>query len=80
MRRICAWCWIRLDENDAGDPTPTHGICHPCRDKLEREWELVSVGGRPQRSYRDRVAIRWRALRRKVIVTLGRWARPRDRT
>ncbi|MEO5657756.1 MAG: hypothetical protein ABIO65_09695, partial [Nitrospiria bacterium] len=77
MRRICAWCRSRLDDTDAGDPTPTHGICPPCRDRLSREWELFSAGETPRPTVRDRLAARWRFIRRTLIVAVGRLTRPR---
>jgi hypothetical protein len=75
MLRICAWCLVRIDEADGGDPTPTHGICPPCRTRLEREWDLLRAGRLPPPPYRERLATVWRRARRRIIVTLGRWAR-----
>jgi hypothetical protein len=75
MTRICAWCLALLDGSDAEDPTPTHGICPPCRARIEREWELICAGIRPRLTSRERVAACWRALRRRLILVLGRLSR-----
>jgi hypothetical protein len=77
MTRICAWCLALLDKSDAEDSTPTHGICPPCRARIEREWELIRAGIRPRSTSRERVAACWRGLRRRLILVLGRLSRLR---
>jgi hypothetical protein len=78
MTRICAWCRASLDKSDADDSTPTHGICPPCRTRIEREWELIRAGIRPRVVLRERVAACWGRLRRRLILIVGRLSRIRN--
>ncbi len=78
MTRICAWCLALLDGSDADDSTPTHGICPPCRARIEKEWERIQAGRPlPRPSFRAALGSSWRGLRRRLVLALGRWARSR---
>lgn len=75
MVRICSWCRAYLGPSDRNDPTPTHGICPPCRVRLEGEWNAYRAG-RPLRPLgRARLAALWRRARRSLVVAVGRCAR-----
>ncbi len=34
MKRICAWCEAYLGETEGPENEVTHGICHPCYEKM----------------------------------------------
>ena len=40
MKMVCGWCSKELGEKFPEQPGITHGICRPCRDKLEKQIQV----------------------------------------
>jgi PAS domain-containing protein len=45
MRAICSYCEAEMGEREPlGDPRVTHGICQPCFDYFEAQWDGQRLG------------------------------------